>query len=317
MLTPIDLSRGEKVPLFNTIAIETSALCNRTCVFCPNHTTTRPDEYLSGTLIRKIIRELAVLRYKGRITTYIYNEPMRDERLPQILEYISLTLPRACVMVSTNGDYLKGADDIRRLFAAGVRQLVINIYSAADGCGDPVKEAKGTAIAAARADDIENILTLLGVDQTSSMYEYVPEGVCRARVERKYGVTKDTKRLHQFELTNRSGNIQWMAPSLKEPLAAMCVRPWRFLNINWKGDAILCCNDYHGTTAFGNVADRTVEELWNDVNFNRYRLALQQKDRHVPLCDKCDYSGGLFRHMIHPVTFGSAEADAHAMQPTP
>lgn len=64
----------------NQICIETSSMCNRSCVFCPNHHNARPDEEMEWSTIEKIVLELKALNYKGRITNYIYNEPMRDKR---------------------------------------------------------------------------------------------------------------------------------------------------------------------------------------------------------------------------------------------
>lgn len=33
------------IKLFNSLAIETGAQCNRSCVFCPNHESNRPDAF--------------------------------------------------------------------------------------------------------------------------------------------------------------------------------------------------------------------------------------------------------------------------------
>jgi radical SAM protein with 4Fe4S-binding SPASM domain len=118
------------------------------------------------------------------------------------------------------------------------------------------------------------------------------------QILRKYGDHFDGG----FKKTNRSGNIQWTAPALTEPLQKMCVRPWRVLNINWKGDGILCCNDYHGEEVFGNIADRSLVEIWNDMRLHEIRAALQDKDRStVPLCAKCDFTGGAYQHVIQRV----------------
>lgn len=290
--------------LFNTLAIETGARCNRSCVFCPNHETQRPDEYMSLDTIRKMADELAALKYKGRITPYIYNEPMHDERLLYILRLLSSTVPGAHVMVSTNGDYLKRKGHLEALYAAGARQVLVNIYSASDMCGNPTKEARGIVLAQRRAAMIAGWFAELGVDTTRSVYAPAPRGARIGHVEHKYGVTADTTRLAKFELQNRSGNISWFAKPLAAPLPKMCVRPWRVLNINWTGQALLCCNDYHGITDFGNVATSSLTDIWNSPEFNTYRLFLQNKRRDLPLCQNCDYGTGSYPHMVEPVSFG-------------
>jgi MoaA/NifB/PqqE/SkfB family radical SAM enzyme len=298
----VNVAAGEHIRLFNTLAIETSAVCNRSCVFCPVHRDDRPDEYMSMNTIRKIVDELRFLRWAGRITTYIYNEPMRDKRLVEILQLMRKELPRVCLMVSTNGDYLRSRGDIDRLFEAGVNQLLINVYSASDGSADSAKVERGVVLARTRETRIREWVDQTGVFQRGSVYTYLrpPRRVCH--VVAKYGVNNNDRNLADYELQNRSGNIEWFQPGLTNPLERGCVRPFRFLNINWRGDGILCCNDYHGVTNFGNVAEKSLVEIWNHPALHLYRKHLQDRDRHVPLCDKCDYRGGVYPHMIERVS---------------
>lgn len=300
------------LPLFNHLALETASICNRSCVFCPNHHNVRPDELMPISMIEKVVHELKDLRWRGRLALYIYNEPTRDPRLLEIARYISTELPGASLMIATNGDYLKRKEDLKALFDAGIRQVILNVYSAMDGNPDPRKVAKGIEAARKRGDQLEKWVEELGLETGKDMYGHAPRKARRARVERKYGVENNAESIGAFELQNRSGNIPWFQPPV-EPLDKMCVRPWRSLNINWRGDAILCCNDYYGQAAFGNVGQRSIVDLWNDPEFSRYRLALQNKDRRIPLCDKCDFKGGHYTHLVKRVSFGSPEADAREL----
>ena len=300
----------DNIRIFNTLAIETSAVCNRSCVFCPVHGSDRPDEKMDWGMIEKIAEELEFLRWQGRISLYIYNEPMRDQRIYEIISYLRGVLPSVCLMISTNGDYLKSSSQIQDLRAAGVNQLLINVYSATDGNPDPKRVAHGVELAERRHKTFLDWFTDLGIDKSKgSVYTYLkpPGFVCK--IEPKYGVRAEDKNLAGYELQNRSGNIDWFQAALKEPMERGCVRPFRLLNINWRGDGILCCNDYHGVTDFGNIREKSLVDIWNHPEFHRYRLFLQNKNRYIPLCDKCDYRGGIYPHMIEKVTFGD-EKDA-------
>lgn len=305
----IDLARGEQVKIFNTIAIETSARCNRRCVFCPVHGTQRPDVLMPVETIHSILAQLSAARWHGRIALYIYNEPMMDKRILDIVRLCVRSVPRACVMLSTNGDYFRSRDDIVRVLDSGVKQLLINVYSASDHSGNVDRFNLGVRHAEQRYAKFRAwIRGLDGINGTGSVYTYVsPRGLPVVRVEPKFGIRATDKSLSDYELQNRSGNVPWFQPAVPAPLEQGCVRPFRFLNINWKGDAILCCNDYHGETNFGNVGTQSLVEIWNSSAFNEYRLHLQNRDRNVPLCDKCDYGGGVYRHVINRVTFGQEE----------
>lgn len=269
--------------LFNTLSIEIASMCNRKCDWCPVATnTTRPDERMNPNLLGKILRDLAGLEYKGRIELYIYNEPTRD--IPYLLEVIRAVreyAPKACIMVATNGDYLKrGVRDIMPMYEAGLNQLLINCY------------AKGL-----HQKRLPWLATLAeqGVEVGGPLYPYI--GPRRRTVGLMDKHSPEVFGSGVFRLTNRAGNVPGLGVPV-EPVARMCTRPFRNLNINWKGDALVCCQDYHGDVEVGNVATHTLTELWNSPVLNTYRINLADKDRNLPLCRTCDCHAGAYPHMI-------------------
>src|SRR5512138_2209510 len=97
-------------PLFNTIAIEIGSLCNRICKWCPVRYDKRDDELMDGTIFSKVVSELSAINYAGRVELYIYNEPtLHMAHLHRALHAIRSEVPRACLMIATNGDFLRGA----------------------------------------------------------------------------------------------------------------------------------------------------------------------------------------------------------------
>ena len=142
--------RGDLFPVFGALGLEIAAKCNRHCVFCPNHDFKRPDSYMPMELIQKTTLELQAMNYHGRWSPYIYNEPLRDERLLAIIAFVHSHVPRASIMINTNADYLT-EKYLDALFKAGVNQLALNVYSARDGHKDPANVESGIRIAKARA----------------------------------------------------------------------------------------------------------------------------------------------------------------------
>ena len=272
--------RSMNLPLFNTLALEINAGCNRTCDFCPQANNTRPSKQMTEEDITPIIDQLVDLKFKKRVSLNIYNEPLRNKRLEKFIQMFTERLPRVCTMFATNADYLKRPEDLARFFDAGCRQIQINIYSNEK-----------------RYQQIKQWVDDLGYDQSGSVYTYVKAGQKICHVLRKF----DGKFEGGFTINNRAGNIPWYQPAITEPLQKMCTRPWRMLNINWDGQAILCCNDYEGETDFGNMKTHSLVEMWNHIEFHKIRERLQNKDRNLPVCGVCDYGGGSDPHMIHPV----------------
>src|ERR1700752_2614599 len=167
----INVEAGEHVAIFNTIAIEIASKCNRTCHFCPNSYHKREDIFMDDQMEFDIIRQLKALKYNGRIEWYIYNEPTRDARLLFFIRHARLMLPSCCQMINTNGDFFKTAAHIDALFAAGLNQMQINIYSTGDDSEDPKIFENGIRLAKKRQEVLQGFLdTLPHIDQTQSLY---------------------------------------------------------------------------------------------------------------------------------------------------
>lgn len=111
------------------VSIETSAYCNRRCVFCPNTDGLRiknkhlmPDE-----ILEQVLNSLRSIQYDQQIVLHLYNEPLGDPRIFDIVRKITSALPASTVWFNTNGDYLT-ADIIERLASSGMDHLWVSIY---------------------------------------------------------------------------------------------------------------------------------------------------------------------------------------------
>ncbi len=68
-----------------------------------------------------------------------------------------------------------------------------------------------------------------------------------------------------------------------------CLRPSRQLVINWKGNIVLCCNDYYENHVFGSVKNESILKVWNSDKFNACRRILRQGNRaKIDICENCD-----------------------------
>ncbi len=69
-----------------------------------------------------------------------------------------------------------------------------------------------------------------------------------------------------------------------------CLRPSTQLVINWKGNVLLCCNDYYEKYIFGNVKNESILKIWNSNSFKNYRTILKEKGgrKKIEICKNCD-----------------------------
>ena len=75
-------------------------------------------------------------------------------------------------------------------------------------------------------------------------------------------------------------------PNIDKP----CLQPSSQLVVNWKGNVLLCCNDYYEQHIFGNANDKTTFEIWKSKEFKKYRKLLKKQGgrRQIDICRNCD-----------------------------
>lgn len=291
----------ENTKLFNTLILETSAVCNRTCSFCPNSDFKREEKVMPMEWIEKIVAELKELKFSQSVNLYQYDEPVRNKKLGEIAAMFRKALPKVSIMINTNCDYFKSSEDIAKLIRAGINQMELNIYATGE-TQSHIDAAKRNEVRVRAL--VDGLRAEFPVDETLPVYRPIKPNQVAIRVVPKYDYSVANRGAGLQFTTNRAGNIPGYIANLKEPLKKMCVRPFRHLNINFAGDAVLCCQDYYGDTNFGNIATKSLVEIWNDEKFHMYRLKLQNKDRKCFMCDVCDYNGGSYVFAVRPVTFG-------------
>ena len=113
--------------LFPVVIIETSTFCNRKCGYCPNSTHSTPKEYMDEKLYRKIIDELAELRFNAVVHFNFYNEPLLDPRMPELIKYANEKIPSSILKLNSNGDFLDEAMAVK-LTEAGLSNVLVTLH---------------------------------------------------------------------------------------------------------------------------------------------------------------------------------------------
>jgi cyclic pyranopterin phosphate synthase len=109
---------------FHRVEVETDSRCNRACGFCPVAVAPRAAHRMPEELFFRIVDQLVDLGFVGRFSPHFYGEPLADPRLPRLLAGVHARLPRARLVVYTNGDLLS-PERARALLDAGVSLFVV------------------------------------------------------------------------------------------------------------------------------------------------------------------------------------------------
>lgn len=258
--------RGDVYPTY--VAIETINRCNGTCPFCPanRNDESRPFAKMQDDVFDSIVNELSSWKgWGGVLSLYVNNEPFMDTSMCDKLIKVRKALPKARMLVFTNGSLL----DENKLIVISktVDELIINNYNT------------------------KYCLT----EENKRTYEYI-----RRNPEKFRGIKVLIQKRYANEyLTNRAG----VAPNKKEAVKGVdlpCLMPFTDLTIYPSGQVGLCCSDVLETMNLGNIKENSLLSIFNNEHFRRIREQMVLGRKNIPICVNCDFiDSGIRLDMIN------------------
>lgn len=271
-------------PMFSRIQIQTVSWCNRSCAFCPSGKFPVPKTYMPLEVYHRVIDQLHDLDFSGRISPYLMNESLLDKRLPDLITYARKRCPQSWIAINTNGDALS-ENLIIRLFEAGLNCMDVNAYD------NPAQYAAYVALAERVAAQYPGLTLSTGyLDPTFDSHNLPRHSKILHCRDMSDWETRFQAKLEVADLINRAGNVP-EAPRPSEPLSLGCERPFQQMYINYRGEAVLCCNDWRFEVVLGDTAESSLLDIWTNDKYRAYREQLWRQNRHMPLCASCDYRG--------------------------
>jgi radical SAM protein with 4Fe4S-binding SPASM domain len=248
---------------------------------------------MDNNLFFKIVNELAAEPLFYKLIIDLQNEPLMDAKIFDRVRYFkSISRDKYCTLI-TNGELLDNFS-LTEIMEANIDRLVISLN-------------------AHSRETYESINTGLDYDRViRNITRLLPDGVLRQRLVLGFVLTRQNapeiyqatqfwrRRGVKTTVTPLSSRGGWMKDyeSLKPngqycgwPFAAKvyqhlvsripailgCHRPFLVMSIISNGDVILCCQDWNRATIFGNVAENSIEEIWNSAKFQQVRRLLWQR----------------------------------------
>lgn len=258
----------------NNVQVQTISWCNRSCPFCPSQKFPRKVEFMPVETYQRVLDELASIGFSGRFSPYLQGEPLLDKRLPELVAMARATLPRAKLLIQTNGDALTVEKGLA-LFEAGLHKLIINCYE------DRAQVSRIQSLVGELVGRQADLRFIKG--SLARLNRPEPPGQIRREIaiEDKTWWQADTA-------DNWAGNIPG---ALTQPLRKWCYRPFNQLYVHFNGNVVLCCCDWKGEVIFGNLTKQSLPEAFSSPIATRYRENLNKKNRQMKLCEVCDYRG--------------------------
>lgn len=276
MADAMSLYRG-KFP--RTVRVETTNHCQADCSFCPRSTIGRAKSFMKQDLFEKVVRECSKAGC-NLMHLHGFGEPLLDKQLPNRIRLCKESgIPR--VKIFSNGDLLCG-EMAQRLLESGLDEIKISI----DGADS--KEFNLLRVGLDYDRVLENVRTFRSLrDKSGGKKPRIVAATCQTSNKEKTEklLAGVVDRIDYSPLHNWGGSLGMLTGQrVRKP----CDRLWRTFTVLVNGDVALCCQDYRGKEILGNVADDTIENIWNNQRYGELRqFHRTSRQSEIPICKDC------------------------------
>jgi len=267
-----------------SILAETTLRCPADCIFCPNKKITERPQDMPWELFRKIVDEC---RDKGveEFHPFINGEPLASPYLEDALVYINHVLPDAAVHIYTNG-YLLDENTSNIL----LRNKVGEIHFSIDGVSKSTYEKHRRGLVYERVmSNVMGFLAQLGRHPkkvgTRAVLTMTADN--EAEVPAFQQLWKDlVDVVDVIPCDGRGGDGR--LPAYKDARTLGCFHVAYRTYILTDGSVVGCCKDWAGYSVLGNVAEQSLESIWNSAQYRQMRSDISYGVYHnFEVCRRC------------------------------
>ena len=215
------------------INLETSAYCNRVCPYCPVSIYDRKDKTIKipESILSSIITALKEVNYAKRISLNLYNEPLYNNFIFEVLSKLNRELPNSVLHLNSNGDYVKSEDTLLKLEQSGLKEIYITLHSPPKSKWNKNSRQKALKRFAKK---IKFNLLKKHLNNLEFETKFGKELFCKVVC---------TDRSIILNGRTRGGLIDSLKPQTKRNLP--CDKPYREFTIYYNGSVTPCCEIYH------------------------------------------------------------------------
>jgi radical SAM protein with 4Fe4S-binding SPASM domain len=212
---------------------------------------------MSDDLFYKVIDDAVAMGHTGWVNLQHFNEPFQDPRIGKFAAYAKDKGAFSKVYMHSNADLITKRKAVE---VDGILdEITIALYD--ETGGQPMAPIK----AANRRHELQSWFTQTHLKWTTATH-----------------------------LVTHFSPYANLLPLIEANRDKPCTREVQLrMILDWKGDMLLCCEDIAGLWKLGNVADRTVAELWNSDKHQDILATLSVDGGRLtyPFCRSCPRSG--------------------------
>jgi radical SAM protein with 4Fe4S-binding SPASM domain len=279
------------------VEIETVATCNARCIMCPVEEWERAALLMPDDLFNKIVADVTpFMDWIERITIQLDGEPLIDKKLERRIGQLK-DLGAKFVTFTCNGS-LMSEERARSVLESGVDEITFSFDGSSKDIFEKIRVRLNfdevlhniTQFVKIR-DEIEArcVVRIRMTVQPSNYQEYESflalwEPILGPR-DRAYG-----RLMHNWGNGSFPEGFRLPAWRDRDDLnQSACHAPWSSIVIMTDGRVPVCCSDYNAGALMGNVYDKSIQDIWKDVAFEKFRAAHLSEGRNgVKMCIDCN-----------------------------
>ena len=266
-----------------SVQIELVQGCNLQCPFCGINAIQDPRnkhyQFMSEETFCKLLEQLPV--WNARLEFAMHGEPTLHPQFYKFMERARAALPKASIMVTTNGyRFIKGdiIENFTHAFDAGVNVIALDEY-------EYVNYYKKIRVALYDESLLEFDIVEYPKDKRfSPNKKWPPRTRLLILVQ---DISKATHGTHA-KLSNHAGAA---APLTTATAGKRCTKPFREIAVRWDGSVSLCCETWDGPYNCGNINTLAIEKIWEGRPFEVARRFLYHGQRPLAPCKGCSHVG--------------------------
>jgi radical SAM protein with 4Fe4S-binding SPASM domain len=276
-------------PLPKLLMVEVTNRCNSRCIMCDRQSMTRPQGNMDLALFKRAIDNAAALGIQ-KLQLNRFGEPLLHPSLVEMTEYAIRKGIRRAYFASNAS--LLNPEIAQRIIDSGLHHIILSLDGATAETFEHIR--RGLKYKNVRKN-IENFLELRAKE--GRKYPYVVlNTILMKETEQQMGevMGKWGKLVDELNVISavKYGGIENHSSINRSTLPIKrgpCLHLSERLAIFWNGDVTVCCGDVNGDLRIGNIAQASIEELWNSAAIDRIRRIHASRDfSQLPICEGCD-----------------------------
>ena len=300
---------GSFMPNPSVINIEPANACNLRCPTCVTGTgmMNRPMRMMNYDEFKGIIDQ--VKGYAHRIVLWNYGEPFLNKELLPMIRYAADN--GMYIETSSNGEFFRSREFCDDVVRSRLQKLIICLDGADQETiskfriGSHFKkiiegiqlivDEKRTLKSETPEIEIQFIVMKHNEHQKTYMKELADELGVDIYCEKTVGLDSSDPNFQSLAKELLPGDLSLSrffqkkdgTFALKGEITNYCSRIFHSTVINSDGTVVPCCYDLYSRHVMGNVFEESLEKIWRNKKYNRFRRQLLMDRKAIPMCNIC------------------------------